>query len=97
MLLDDVWQVEHPAQWPVTEQKQLRERITKETGQSPTLVVNQDIQAGIRIIANGSVVDGTLSGLLVDRFRIEAEFLSHYRAHCGELQQPEKEKEKTSE
>ncbi len=97
MLLTDTWQVEHPAEWPVTEQKQLRERITKQTGQPPTLIVSQDIQAGIRISANGSVVDGALSGLLVDRYRIEAEFLSHYRTQCSELQQPDKEKDNTSE
>ena len=100
MLLADVWQVEHPAEWSVTEQKQLRDRITEQTGTSPTLIVNRDIQAGIRILSNGSVVDGTLSGLLVDRFRIEAEFLSQYRAYLvqpGELQQLEKQKANTSE
>jgi len=97
MLLSDVWQVEHPAEWPVTEQKKLRERITKQTGQSPTLIVNRDIQIGVRIISNGSVVDGTLSGLLVDRFRIEAEFLSQYRGQCDELQQADKEKDNISE
>ena len=84
VLLADIWQIEHPAQWPVAEQKQLVEVITKHTGQSPTLSADQDIQAGIRIISQGSVVDATLSGLLVDRPRIEAEFLAQYRAQCGE-------------
>ena len=84
VLLADAWQVEHPVQWPVAEQKQLHEQIAKHTDQSPILVSSQDIQAGIRVISQGSVVDATISGLLVDRPRIEAEFLAKYRTSCGE-------------
>ena len=84
VLLADVWQVEHPAQWSVAEQKQLLAGITKHTGQPPTLSANEDIQAGIRIISCGTVVDATLLGLLVDRPRIEADFLSQYRLRIGE-------------
>lgn len=100
MLLTEDWQIEHPAEWSVDEQKQLREHITKQTGRSPTITVNRNIQAGIRIISNGSVVDGTLSGLLVDRSRIEAEFLSQYRtylAQSDEFQLPDEKKDSANE
>ncbi len=105
MLLTDDWRIEYPADCSVAEKQQLRECITKQTakqtvkqtGQSSTLVVNRDISAGIRISSNGLVVDGTLSGLLVNRSRIEAEFLAQYRIRCGDLQQADKEKDKPSE
>jgi len=81
VLLINVWQVEHPIEWSVEEKKQMCEHISKQTGQSPALIGKRDIQAGIRISSNGSVVDGTLSGLMVDRTGIEVEFLSLYRAY----------------
>jgi hypothetical protein len=78
-----VWTVEHPADWPMSEHDALRERINSLCGKAPRFQANADINAGLRICAEGTCMDATLEGLLHDRERIDAELLALCTACAG--------------
>jgi hypothetical protein len=70
------WAVEHPADWPLSEQDALRDRINSLCGKTPRLQANADISAGLRICAADTCLDATIDGLLHDRERIDGELLA---------------------
>ena len=76
------WSLEHPIDWLVIEKTAVLDRIYQRTHQQPTPIVNKDIHAGLRINFNGATIDGTISGLLSNRARIEAELLALCRGEC---------------
>jgi vacuolar-type H+-ATPase subunit H len=78
-LLENSWQVEHPVEWPDSEKSRLSEQIREHTGNPPDMRPADDISAGIRISSGGASVDGSISGLLADRLRIDSELLSQGR------------------
>ena len=76
VLLEKSWLVEHPADWAQEEKSRLANQVHEFTGQQPEMQSCEDIAAGIRISADGACVDGSSTGLLADRLRIESELLS---------------------
>ena len=75
-LLATDWQVEYPADWPVTEREALGQYLAG-AGITATFVADDGIAAGLRMRAGTTCVDATLDGLLRDRGRIEAILLAH--------------------
>lgn len=71
------WRIEHPPGWRSEEQLHVREKAATYTdGQSPIFVETHEIVAGLRIIANGACLDGTLEGLLANRNAIAGHLLA---------------------
>lgn len=70
------WTIEHPVDWPVSEQQALQARIKSLSGKTPRLQAAGDIDAGLRICAGATCMDATRNGLLHDRERIDAELLA---------------------
>jgi hypothetical protein len=73
------WEVAHPEDWPESERTALQKRLTGNSQRQLTLIADATIKAGIRISADGAVVDGSLAGMLADRGRIESEVLAQCR------------------
>jgi hypothetical protein len=78
-----VWTVEHPVDWPLSEQQTLREKIGSLCGKAPRLQAKADISAGLRICADKTCMDATIDGLLHDRERIDAELLALCTERAG--------------
>jgi len=68
------WEVTHPADWPEVERNAF---AAKFAGDQRAIHMSADarVRAGLRIAAGGTVVDGTLDGLLADRDEIGARVL----------------------
>jgi vacuolar-type H+-ATPase subunit H len=71
-LRDKSWSIEHPVDWPESEQAELRERL----GASLNFVPQEALTAGLRIRAGGACVDGSVEGLLWDRTRVQSLLLA---------------------
>ncbi|MDE2003140.1 MAG: hypothetical protein KGJ99_06830 [Betaproteobacteria bacterium] len=69
------WRVIHATDWPAGEQQAFVVRLAIDSGVSPGLSADSGIDAGLRIVAGGNVVDATLAGLVVDRDEIGARLL----------------------
>jgi hypothetical protein len=70
------WRIVHPADWPAPERQALAQQLVAEPGAAaPTFEADPAMVAGLKIVANGNVIDGTLAGLLADRAAIEARLL----------------------
>ncbi len=69
------WRVIHGPGWPDSERDALRAELAAATRTECEFVDDARIRAGLRITANGNVVDGTLDGLLTDRAEIGARLL----------------------
>ena len=70
------WLIEYPRDWTQDERNELEHAVLQHTDIAPQLKPDDAIKAGIRIGANGAVVNGTIIGLTTDRTRIEAELLA---------------------
>jgi vacuolar-type H+-ATPase subunit H len=70
------WQVEHPEDWSDQEQQQLGEQARALPGVQLQFNSVPGLAAGIRISADGAIVDGSLPGLLADRTAIESLILA---------------------
>jgi len=79
LLLERQWLVEHPLDFSEEDAKRLRTELTDKIGKAPEMLACADIQAGIRIIAHGTVVDATSKGLLQHRRSIEAVLLARIK------------------
>ena len=73
------WQVDHPPDWPTAEKKQFEEMLAHNAQKKLVVLPDADMKAGIRISADGALVDGSLEGMLSDRVRIESEVLAQCR------------------
>lgn len=74
------WRIEHPKDMNPAELSSMNQRITDHCGgEPPELVGSENLPAGLRIIADGACLDGTVEGLLTDRSRVEAELLALLR------------------
>lgn len=71
------WQVEHPSGWDPQEAPAGRAHA-QSGGGAAKFVEMADIDAGLRIRAQGTCLDGTLTGLLTGRAEVEAQLLAEY-------------------
>jgi hypothetical protein len=74
-LSTDVWRIVHAPNWPAPERDALGRELAATLGAPPAFVPDPRIRAGLKIAADGNVVDGTLDGLLADRAEIGASLL----------------------
>ena len=85
----DPWRIEHPGDFDPTELSGMNERITQHCdGEAADFAIVEKLRAGLRIVAGGACVDGTLAGLLIDRNRVEAELLGFLRDYDEERPRP---------
>jgi len=70
------WLVEHPHDWTRQEQQHLADQAKTLPGIQLQFNSMPDLSAGIRICADGAIVDGSLQGLMADRTAIEALILA---------------------
>lgn len=70
------WEVAHPEDWSAQEQGELARQVQKVPGVNLQFNPEPRLVAGIRIVADGTSVDGSLAGLLADRNAIEALILA---------------------
>jgi hypothetical protein len=69
------WHLVHAPTWPAEEQQSLAQLLVAESGAAPIFDADTTITAGLKVLANGNAIDGTLAGLLADRPAIEARLL----------------------
>lgn len=77
--LKDDWCIEHPVSFSDEEQKRLKHDCAIMDGKTAALTACDDIEAGIRIVVDGTVIDATLHGLLQQRTAIEAMLISRVK------------------
>lgn len=75
-LLAHDWRIEHPPDWPQAERDELRRRLLPLGVTAPDFVAWDDIEAGLRIVADCTVIDATLIGLLQHKTAIEARLMA---------------------
>jgi hypothetical protein len=73
------WRIEHSQGLGAEDIERLRQVCIQARGKEPELSACDDIEAGIRIIAKGTVIDATLEGLLQRRTAIEATMIARIR------------------
>ena len=69
------WRIVHAADWPAAQRQALAQAHQAATGAAPTFEADASISAGLKVVAAGNVIDGTLNGLLADRADFEARLL----------------------
>lgn len=70
------WLVEHPDGWTEAEQARFRDELNDGSDRQLQFRRRDDLSAGLRIVTEGAVVDGSLQGLMADRPSIEALLLA---------------------
>jgi hypothetical protein len=74
------WRIVHAPGWPAEEQQVLAQALSGELGSAPRFEADQTIAAGLKIVVDGNVIDGTLAGLLADRSAFDAQVLRRLEA-----------------
>jgi hypothetical protein len=69
------WRIVHAPEWPAEERDAIRTELAAASGAECRCDEDSRIRAGLRISANGNVIDGTLDGLLSDRAEIGSQLL----------------------
>jgi hypothetical protein len=69
------WHIVHPRDWPAAEQQALVLAVSAESGAAPCFEADDEVSAGLKVLADGNVIDGTLGGLLAHRAEFEARLL----------------------
>jgi len=69
------WRIAHAPDWPAAEREEILAGLVAARGSACVLGGDTGIRAGLRISANGNVVDGTLDGLLADRAETASQLL----------------------
>ena len=77
------WQIRYTQGWPAAEREAIAAELTTLLGATPTCVADPGIRAGLKICADGNVVDGTLDGLIADRAVIGAQVLQLLETEGG--------------
>lgn len=70
------WHIEGPAGWAVEELAPFIPSIAEVSGAEPLVTTSPGLGAGLRIAANGAVVDASPAGVLADRGEIAALLLA---------------------
>jgi hypothetical protein len=76
VFVDPHWVIEHPSDWPAQERSALQRVLAKRLTKAPRFEDRSGLTAGLRIVAGGACVDGSVEGLLRERSAIEAELLA---------------------
>lgn len=79
ILLQHDWHIEHPKDLSEEEHRKLKHDIAHHKGKVIKLVERDDIGAGIRISAHGTVIDATLEGLLKHKTAIEGRLIAQIK------------------
>jgi len=74
------WRIVHAPGWPAEEQQALAQGLAAELGTAPQFEADKAIAAGLKIVVDGNVIDGTLAGLLADRSTFDAQLLRRLEA-----------------
>jgi len=74
------WQLVFAPDWPADERQALAQRLAAASGISADFSADENLEAGLRIVAEGNVVDATLAGLTADRNDIGARLLAEPEA-----------------
>ncbi|HSQ82167.1 MAG TPA: hypothetical protein VLU54_13720 [Casimicrobiaceae bacterium] len=69
------WRIVHAPDWPEGERQAVAARLAQDPGVRAEFAADTDVEAGMRIVAGGNVVDGTLAGVIADRDDIGARLL----------------------
>lgn len=69
------WRIVHASDWPTAERQASAQAHEAAAGVAPTFEADASISAGLKVLAAGNVIDGTLTGLLADRADFEARLL----------------------
>jgi hypothetical protein len=69
------WRIVHASDWPLQEQQGFASQLQADTTATPSFEADADIGAGLKVVADGNVIDGTQGGLLADRSDFEARLL----------------------
>jgi vacuolar-type H+-ATPase subunit E/Vma4 len=78
------WTIVHPPALDAAELEALERELSEKTGHEPRAGASESIVAGLRFEANGTVLDGTIGGLLARRDEVEGELLAElFRAREG--------------
>ncbi len=78
-LLKHDWRVEHPHDLSDVEQKRLQQYCTNMGNCTVELAACDDIEAGVRIMVDGTVIDATLEGLLQQKTIMQARLMSRVK------------------
>jgi hypothetical protein len=69
------WRIVHAGDWPVQERQSIARTLQAQLNATPVFAADAGIAAGLKIVADGNVIDGTQAGLLADRSDFEARLL----------------------
>ena len=69
------WRVLHAVDWPEAERARLARSFVVAGTPAPRFEADPTFAAGLKVVAGGNVVDGTLQGLLADRIDFESRLL----------------------
>ena len=78
------WRIVHAPDWPLAEREAIRGELAAAHSAECRFDEDARVRAGLRISANGNVVDGTLDGLLADRSDIGSQLLHLLEAGAGQ-------------
>jgi len=74
------WRIAHAPDWPDAERQAAAQSLLAGSHASPHFEADAAIAAGLKVVADGNVIDGTLPGLLADRAEFEARLLRELEA-----------------
>jgi hypothetical protein len=69
------WGVVHAPDWPEAERQAAARSIAAASDAPPAFDADAAVAAGLKVVADGNVIDGTLDGLLADSAEFEARLL----------------------
>jgi hypothetical protein len=69
------WQVRHAEGWSDAERRAWTQALAGRGIAAPDFVVDAALVAGLKVLAQGNVIDGSLAGLLADRAEFESRLL----------------------
>ena len=75
-LLEADWRLEYPLDFTAQDAELMQQTLGDRLEKTAELTASGEIEAGIRIISHGTVVDATIDGLLQQKQRIEATLIS---------------------
>jgi len=73
------WRIEHPLDFSDADKKALQQSLADSEVNMAELTACADIEAGIRITVDGTVIDATLKGLLQQKTKIEAMLIARIK------------------
>lgn len=73
----DAWRIVHAPDWPEAERQGQTSAARIGTAEALHFEPDDTVVAGLKVTAEGNVIDGTLAGLLADRADFEAQLLRH--------------------